>query len=126
MDNGLILLNTIETSTHIKFEWYFAGYLASWIAVFIAAICVIVGILLIFNADYDDGIIVLGVMCILASIIILIVTFIHEVTKPYPQYQVTITETTNMKEFYEKYDILKQDGMIFTIRDKDYMERDYS
>lgn len=130
MDNGLILLNTIETSEHVKFDWYFAGKSASWIAVIGAAILVIIGILLLIKAQdasyYDrDGIIAFGIICILLSVGIIIITLIHEVTKPYPQYQVTITEKTNMKEFYNKYDILKQDGMIFTIRDKDYKERDY-
>lgn len=131
MDNGLILLNTIEMSEHVKFDWYFAGKPASWIAVIGAAILIIIGILLLIkaqNASYDDrdGIIVFGIMCILLSVGIIIITLIHEVTKPYPQYQVTITEKTNMKEFYNKYDILKQDGMIFTIRDKDYNTHDYS
>jgi len=130
MDNGLILLNTIEASEHVKFDWYFAGKPASWIAVIGVAILVIIGILLLIKAQnasyYDkDGMIAFGITCILLSIGIIIITLIHEVTKPYPQYQVTITEKTNMKEFYDKYDILKQDGMIFTIKDKDYKERDY-
>jgi len=130
MDNGLILLNTIETSEHIKFDWYFAGKPASWIAVISAAILIIIGILLLIKAQnasyYDrDEIIVFGIVCILLSVGIIIITLIHDVTKPYPKYQVTITEKTNMKEFYNKYDILQQDGMIFTIRDKDYKERDY-
>ena len=130
MDNGLILLNTIESLAHVKYEWYFAGKPASWIAVFIAAICMIIGTLLLIAAKdasyYDqDGMIAFGIICILVSIGIIVVTLIHEVTKPYPQYQVTITEKTNMKEFYEKYDIIKQEGLIFTIRDKDYKERDY-
>ena len=130
MDNGLILLNTIETSEHVRFDWYFAGKPLSWVAVISAAILVIMGILLLIKAQdapyYDkDGIIAFGIICILLSIGIIVITLIHDVTKPYQQYQVTITEKTNMKEFYDKYDILKQDGMIFTIRDKDYKERDY-
>ena len=125
MDNGLILLNTLESSEHVKFDWYFAGKPISWIAIIGAAILVIFGILFIMNANYDDGITAFGIICIVIAIGIVVGTFMHEVQKPYPQYQVTITEQTNMKEFYDKYDILKQEGMIFTIRDKDYKERDY-
>ena len=130
MDNGLILLNTIESSEHVKFNWYFAGEPVSWIAIIVSTICVIIGTVILIkarNASYydKDPMIAFGISCILVSIGIVIITLIHEETKPYPQYQVTITEKTNMKEFYDKYDILKQDGMIFTIRDKDYKERNY-
>ena len=103
MDNGLILLNTIETFEHVKFDWYFAGKPISWLAVIVAAIFVMIGILLLIYANFDDDMIGFGILCIIAAIGIVVVTFIHEVNKPYPQYQVAITETTNMKEFYEKY-----------------------
>lgn len=128
MDNGLILLNTQDAFDHVKFDWYFAGKPLSWIAVIITTILVIIGVILIIygREEFEEGAIVLGIICIVTAIIIMVVTLVHEVHKVYPQYQVTITEKTNMKEFYEKYDVIKQDGMIFTIRDKDYKERDYS
>ena len=125
MDNGLILLNTIESLAHIKYEWYFAGKPISWIAIIGTTILVIIGVLSFIYSDYDDEIIVFGIICILVAIGVVIGTFIHEETKPYPLYKVTITETTNMKEFYEKYEIINQEGLIFTIRDKDYKERNY-
>lgn len=34
------------------------------------------------------------------------------------RYQVTIDENTNFVEFYEKYDLIKQDGKIYTIEVK--------
>ena len=127
MDNGLILLNTQNALDHVKFDWYFAVKPLSWVAVIITAILVITGVILIIygREELEDGIIALGVVCVVIAIIIMVVTLIHEVNKTYPQYQVTITEQTNMKEFYEKYDVLKQEGLIFTIRDKDYKERNY-
>ena len=127
MDNGLILLNTKETLEHVKFEWYFANETASWIAIIITTILVIVGVIsLIYGIqEYEEGAIALGIVVIGLAIIITVITLIHEVNKTYPQYQVTITEKTNMKDFYEKYDIINQEGLIFTIRDKDYKERNY-
>ncbi len=127
MDNGLILLNTKETLEHVKFDWYFAGEPASWAAIIITTILVIVGVIsLIYGIqEYEDGAIALGIIAIGIAITITIATLIHEVNRTYPQYQVTITEKTNMKEFYEKYDIISQEGLIFTIRDKDYKERNY-
>ena len=128
MDNGLILLNTQQALDHVKFDWYFAGKPLSWVAVAITAIFVIVGLILIIygREEFEEGAIVLGVIFIVIAIIIMVVTLIHEVNQVYPEYQVTITEQTNMKEFYEKYDVIKQEGLIFTVRDKDYKERDYS
>jgi len=127
MNNGLILLNTQQAFEHIKFDWYFAGKPLSWVAVIATAILVIIGVILIIYGihNYDDDALAFGVVFTIVAIGIMIFTLIHEVNKTYPQYQVTITEKTNMKEFYEKYDVIKQDGMIFTIRDKDYKERDY-
>lgn len=127
MDNGLILLNTKETLEHVKFDWYFAGEPASWIAIIITTILVIIGVITIIYGiqEYEDEATAFGIIMILIAIGLTVVTLIHEVNKTYPQYQVTITEKTNMKEFYEKYDIINQDGLIFTIRDKDYKERDY-
>ena len=38
------------------------------------------------------------------------------------QYKVTISEEISLKDFYEHYEILEQDGKIFTIREKDNNE----
>ena len=38
---------------------------------------------------------------------------------PIPQYKVTISEEVSMVEFYEKYEIIDQEDMIFTVREKD-------
>ena len=128
MDNGLILLNTQDAFEHVRFDWYFAGQPLSWIAIIATAILVIVGVVCIIygHEEFEDGAMAFGIICIILAVIIIVTTLIHVVNKTYPLYQVTITEKTNMKEFYDKYDVIKQDGMIFTIRDKDYKERDYS
>jgi amino acid transporter len=127
IDNDLILLNTKEMLDHIRFDWYFAGKPASWIAIIITTIFVIAGVISIIYGikEYEENATAFGIVIIGIAIIITIFTLIHEVNKTYPQYQVTITEKTNMKEFYEKYEVVNQDGLIFTIRDKDYKERNY-
>ena len=38
---------------------------------------------------------------------------------PIPQYKVTISEEVSMVEFYEKYEIINQEDLIFTVREKD-------
>lgn len=128
INNDLILLNTKEAFEHVRFDWYFDGDPASWITIIIITFLAIVGVAgIIFGIrEYEPGAIAFGIIIIGIAIATTIFILIHEVNKTYPLYQVTITETTNMKEFYEKYDIVDQEGLIFTIRDKDYKERDYS
>ena len=127
INNDLILLNTKEALEHVKFDWYFSGGPTSWIAIIITIIFVIAGVISIMYGinEYEERAIGFGIVIIGIAIIITVFTLAHEVNKTYPQYQVTITEQTNMKEFYEKYDIINQEGLIFTIRDKDYKERNY-
>ena len=36
----------------------------------------------------------------------------------YTEYKVTIDESTSMTEFYEKYEVIDQEGLIFTVREK--------
>lgn len=38
---------------------------------------------------------------------------------PVPQYKVMISEEVSMIEFYEKYEIIDQEDLIFTVREKD-------
>lgn len=35
-----------------------------------------------------------------------------------PTYKVTINDTISINEFYERYEVLEQDGKIFTIKEK--------
>lgn len=36
----------------------------------------------------------------------------------YTEYKVTIDESVSMTEFYEKYEVIDQEGLIFTVREK--------
>lgn len=38
---------------------------------------------------------------------------------PIPQYKILISEEVSMVEFYEKYEIIDQEDLIFTVREKD-------
>ena len=39
--------------------------------------------------------------------------------KPHEQYKISISENVSFVEFYEKYEIVDQEGSIFTVREKD-------
>ena len=36
----------------------------------------------------------------------------------YTEYKVTIDESVSMTEFYEKYEVIDQEGLIFTVKEK--------
>lgn len=36
----------------------------------------------------------------------------------YTEYKVTIDDSVSMNEFYEKYEIISQEGLIFTVKEK--------
>lgn len=65
--------------------------------------------------------------CIILGIIISLFVggFIQEATKVpleyETQYKVTISDEVLMNEFYDKYEIVEQDGKIFTVREKNNM-----
>ena len=88
------------------------------LAVFIAALTM--GICLsISKRNWED---LLYCMFIGACISLLIVSIVQEETKKpleyETQYKVTISDEVLMNEFYGKYEIVEQDGKIFTIRER--------
>ena len=81
-----------------------------------------IGFLLLTMATFDVNTAKGLVVAISASIIIgLGVGFVTArfENDPIPQYKVTISKEVSMVEFYEKYEIIDQEDLIFTVREKD-------
>lgn len=49
---------------------------------------------------------------------ILLGVSVEEYADTVPIYKVTINDTISINEFYERYEVLEQDGKIFTIKEK--------
>lgn len=64
-------------------------------------------------AAFISGIIALG--CLIG---VGICATTHLPEKAYQQYQVTISDEVNFKEFSDKYNIIEQEGQIYTIAEK--------
>ena len=63
----------------------------------------------------------------LGAILIIIAVMIFAVNLTYfkrNQYQVIIDKETTFYEVYEKYNVIKQDGFIFTLEERSYLEDD--
>lgn len=59
--------------------------------------------------------ITLGALCFLGAY-----WSYEDTQKIYTYHQVTISDEVNFNEVYEKYEVIKQEGEIFTIREKEF------
>lgn len=86
-----------------------------------ALILIFIGIYTIYYGDFA------GVFVVLLSIIpiFLCVAFATNINQPkYNKYQVIIDESVKMVEFNEKYEIVDQDGKIYTVIERGAQEND--
>ena len=82
-------------------------------------VSILLGILFCYFIDpcLGQAILFLGVFI---SFILILAFPIH--TGEYTQYKVTISDEINFVEFNEKYEIINQDGKIYTIREREEEE----
>lgn len=119
---GVEILTSTEVATEFGFCWgIFWGTII--IAVIITAfICS----LEYFKGECDAGIyIVLIPMAFVGAILGFMVGMIVGIPTEYEtQYKVTISDEVNFNEFVEKYEIIEQDGKIYTVREKENESKD--
>lgn len=96
--------------------------ICTMLIVFIIAIIIGISCFSIRKRNWED---LLFCMFIGACISLLIGSVVQEETKVpleyKTQYKVTISDEVLMNEFYDKYEIVEQDGKIFTVREKNDM-----
>lgn len=117
MIEGIHVLNKIiETEAPVWSLWLFLG-----IFFFITLIGVIV-CMFVFDEGEDRVLGSLGcafIGLIIGMIVSLPIDLIVKVPTGEYTYQVTIDKNVSMTEFNDKYDIIKQEGEIYYIREKD-------
>lgn len=114
--NGVEILSSAEVATTSAFNWEFAAWL---LLVFVAA-GVFVGIL--FSIAFNDWP-MFGLIFIIFACVGLVIGFIAGITEQVPtgyetQYKITVSDEASMAEFLEKYEIIEQEGKIYTVREK--------
>lgn len=126
--DGITILSTGTKVMNIGEQFYFSPSLPSFFGL-VVIIALVVGCCLlikyIIKEKDETGFIGVGV-CLLFILIVTDLTFSHQVTKIIPEYKVTIDKNVSLVEFYDKYTVLEQDGLIFTIIDKDWENKDYN
>lgn len=116
MLEGIHVLNKISETTNAK--W------GDWTAIIITLVGLILGIILGLILKYRAievlmaGFIV-GILGFVLGAIVLAISGQFRVPTGEYTYQVTIDKNVSMTEFNDKYDIIKQEGEIYYIREKE-------
>lgn len=107
---GVEILATGEGAT--AFEPNFPAFL------FGLAFCVIGGTIIgLRNKECGFGAAIGVFIGVLAGFLVGVVVGVAEI-EYYPTYKVTISDEVSMNEFMNKYEILNQDGKIYTVKER--------
>lgn len=110
---GVEILNTIHSYASLISPVWVLGLCGLALLICIAGICTI-------KYDTIQKILFPVVGVVLVGIIVcLFCSFIKTDEVIDTEYKVTISDKVSMTEFCEKYEIIEQDGKIFTVRERD-------
>ncbi len=114
---GVEILTSVQVTTEWAFNWT-----AFWIAFGVIFVVGIFAMIMTFIQEgfYGPVLLIVCVGCaILGSMLGVLFGTICETPATYEtQYKVTISDEVSMTEFYEHYEVIEQDGKIFTVREK--------
>lgn len=97
--DGLTILNEVTKYTEVYSGWI-------WVFIVFAIICVFVAI--------EEESFLLGFV---VSAIIAVILAFNPVSKiPYQEYKVTISDNVQFTDFTSKYDVIEQEGKIYTVK----------
>ena len=109
--DGVTILATEQVVSSSTFNWW------AFVIVFVA----IALFALLFGYVYDvlgEALlyVLFGACCIIGGVI---GGFGFSIPTAYEtQYKVTVTSDVSMAEFYERYEVIEQEGLIFTVKEK--------
>ena len=112
---GVEILTTIEVGTAFAFCW------AAFWGIFIGAVVIGAIIATIHYLSVRDECVFVALIPISFMGLIfgaLLGIGMGETTEYETQYKVTISDEVNFNEFVEKYEIIEQDGKIYTVRER--------
>ena len=122
--NGVEILVFEEVACAYE-SWNWQSF---WIAVAIAfVVSLFAGFIFTCLEDsVGSGLVMFGLTFIIVSLILCMVLATNNVnpTKYETQYKVTIDDSVSMTEFNEKYEVIEQEGKIYTVREK-HQEYDF-
>ena len=69
-------------------------------------------------ADDEPGMGVIGALCLMGALVLGVVGFSAAAEDPHTEYKVLIDQNVSWSEVYENYEIIDQEGQIYTIKEK--------
>jgi hypothetical protein len=118
---GVEILSSTEVGIDFVFNWSVA-YIAFGV---ILAVGIVIGILK--SVAEEDWVYMIGVPLICLVIGLLFGTLLGRATElPInyeTQYKVTISDEVSMNEFLDKYEIIDQEGKIYTVRETEQKDK---
>ena len=81
----------------------------------VGIVCLVISV----REQVQGSFVLLSVIIILAGFALGIIGITHLSDKPYTVYKVTINDDVSFKEFNEKYEIIKQDGLIYEVKERE-------
>ena len=113
---GVEILSSAEVGVNYTTNWWLAGFI--WIG------CIIIGSLIGFlleDINKFETALVTGLIGALAGMLVwfCVADFGYHPAAYETHYKVTIDDSVSMNEFLDKYEILDQEGKIYTVKEKE-------
>lgn len=111
--NGIEILSSEIIYNGILPEWCFiAGIVLGLVSTIVTIMCFV---------DYRDDIVgsIFGVLVLICMIISVLSALPSETNVDHIEYKVTIDDSVSMNEFLDKYEILDQEGKIYTVKERE-------
>jgi hypothetical protein len=117
MINGVEILSTTEVATDYTWNYWLVGF----IYIGVVIICGIVGYI---SGGYPDKVESALIGCAVGALLGLFVYFFAALVTSKPvayetRYKVTISDSVSINEFLDKYEILDQEGKIYTVKERE-------
>jgi hypothetical protein len=114
--NGVEILNSTEVGVMYTTNWWLAGFI--WIGI------IFIGGLIGFLLDDMDRIESTMGGCFMGALVGVLIWFFvagldYHPTAYETHYKVTIDDSVSINEFLDKYEILDQEGKIYTVKEKE-------
>lgn len=116
--SGVEILASNEVAVEYAFNW-----IAFWVTgCIVLGICIGLGVALYMSDEFYAGVIIFAIVVglMLGSLFgFLAGDLNHSPIKYVTQYKVTVSDEVSMNDFYEKYEVMSQDGKIYTVRERE-------
>jgi hypothetical protein len=118
--NGVEILSVTEHAI-MEQGWSWLMFSSLFIGVF--GLCLLIGMVIgLTEGDFDTGVIVGMIVGLAAALVLsplLTLAFGQKEVGTETHYKVTIDDSVSMNEFLDKYEILDQEGKIYTIKERE-------